>query len=743
MLDDAKPADTTEFLELARERYDYGRIADKSDREAAEADNRFANADNVNLDQWTELAKNLRKKRPVLQWNRVHVSIQQVVNDGRQNKPSIQISPGDDGTAETAEYIRARIRHIEYESNADTAKDTARDQQVTTGRGFDRVYTEKIPGSLNPDGTAKQRICIERIENQFSVVLDPGGMKYDRSDGDWAFIVSQISRDKHKRDYGKKSLVNRLDFADAQKLAPEWIGVGDKGESIQIAEYFVKEYRACELLLLTSAKVPVWSDDLTPEQLATFERNGHIVARRMDQRAKVMQYVINGAEILSETEWLGSTIPIIPFWGREATVDGMRRTFSLTRAAIFPQQMLNTAVSNLAEMVGQMPKAPWMVALGSIPAGQEQAYANINNSPLAYLLYNSWDDVNNRPLPPPSRINSEPPIQALVELIQQCIDAIKAAMGIYDASMGAKSNETSGIAIERRRKQSNITNYHFADNEARSNKYLGEILVEILPKVDKAGSTNPIRTEDGKTHLVPIGVEHADWKTGESCTHDLMSGQYGITVSQGPSYESARQEQYDRDAALVQADPELMWVIGDQMFASDDSAGSQDRAERMKRAISMKTPGLIQEKGQQGPDPQAMQQQLQAMQQKLQTTEAFAQSLHQQIETKSAELDMEKYKVDEQEKTKRDIAVSTIDQKKAIVYLTEQLGTINARFDRLHEAHLQAQQHQHEADQAAQSQQAAADQQTQAQAASAESQAGAQQHATEMAESAAQSQGAD
>lgn len=625
-----------DFLQLARDRFDFGRTADAEDRAAAEADNAFANADNKDLGQWDEVAKKVRKKhkRPILQWNRIPVYVQQVVNDGRQNKPSIRVAAGEGGNPHTAEYIQARIRHIEYEANADTAKDTARDQQVTSGRGALRVTTEFIPGTWD------QRIRIDRIENQFSVIWDPAAVEYDRSDADWAFVISQISADSHKRKYGEKSLVNQLDFAEAMDLAPDWIGVGDAGDMIQVAEYWLKEYQARTLCLLGSTGLPAWKDEIPYDEL---KAKGLILAERQEPCPTVYQYVINGAEVLETTEWIGSTIPIVPFWGREAIVAGKRRTFSLVRNATGPQMLLNLYVSNAAELIGQMPKTPMQVPVGGIPAGQEAVYKNVHQEAVAYLLYNAWDPNNpNKQLPAPNRIMAEPPIQALVIGINQCIDGIKAAMGIYDASLGAQGNETSRVAINARQKQSNVTNYHFPDNEARSNKYLGQILVELIPKLEKPGRSYPIRTEQGKTHLIPIGQDHKDWKTGETVCHDLKQGQYGVTVSTGPSYQSQRQEAYDRDATLVQANPELMWAIGPQMFRSDDTAGAEERADALERYVDMKFPGLIPEKDQAGQQiPPQVKQQMLALQQENQKLHAFAQSLHEQLATKQPELEVQ------------------------------------------------------------------------------------------------------
>lgn len=725
-------AETSEFLRKARNRFESGKQLDAVDRAVAEDDTKFAYADDKDLDQWEENAKVLRANRPIQQWNRIPTYVQQVVNDGRQNKPAIKISPEDDTPPETAEYFQGRIRHIEYESDADTAKDCAREQQVVSGRGFMRVKTEWIPG------TQRQRLCIEPIENQFSVVWDPSAWKYTRCDADYCFVISYISKDEYVRDYGQEAYDARMEFAKTGDPAPTWIGVGGEGEKIQIAEYWLKEY----------------SIQAVPANGAQPERQENV--------ASVCSYVIDGAQILKTQPWIGSTIPIIPMWGKVAVVKGQTRTFSLIRNAKTPQRGANLLVSNMFELIGQMPKVPYLVPLGGIAANHEQVWANALNAPVQYLYYLQWDAAGHK-LDKPERITQEPPIQACLEALNVCFDGIKAAMGIFDAAIGAKSNETSGIAIQRRQKESDVANYHFPDNEARSNKYLGEILVELIPLVDRAGGSYQTRTEDGKTHSVPIGVEHQDWKTGKVVTHDLMSAQVGVAVSTGPTYQAARQEEEDRDIALVTANPELMWSIGPSMLRKDDSPGSEERAVSLERYIAAKFPNMP-PKPQQGQEQVAQQQlqdaqkQLQAMGQELQTTKAFSQQLHEQIQTKQHELDnavrlksmdvqskqedrqadleMKKYTVDQQELTKRTLGLAAIDATDALTQLKEELGTLKGQHQRLHEQVIQQQDHAHEAAQAELDRQHAAGMASQSHVAQAEQQASAQDHATGLQESA-------
>ncbi len=673
--------DPAEFLRAARGKYEAGRKADEEDRKRAEENSRFAYATDRNLDQWDKLAKRARKRRPIAQWNRIPTYIQQVSNDGRQNKPSIRVSPEDGGSTQTADFYQGRIRHIEYDSDADIAKDTAREQQIASGRGFIRVSTEWVPGKQ------RQKICIEPIENQFSVVWDPSARKYNRTDADWCFVITHISKEEHLRRFGKDSLIQRMDFAKIDPELQDWVNVGKNGDLIQIAEYWLKEYR--------EETIPAGNGN--PE--------------RKEKCFKVCQYIIDGAQIHEHTEWIGSTIPIVPVWGKVVTIDGKVCTFSLIENAKEPQRDLNVALSNLREQTGQQTKTPWMVPAGGIAPQHSDDWANLHINPLGYVVYQAVD-LKGNPLPAPTRATWEPPIQAIVVQINLCIDGIKAAMGIFDASLGAQGNENSGIAIQRRQKESDVSNYHFPDNEARSNKYLGEILVELISKLDAEPGMYPTRGEDGKTEVVPVGQPYRHPKTGEVVVHDLSQGQYGVSVSTGPSYTSQRQEQEDRDTQLISAQPELIWSIGPSMLRADDSAGSEERAEALERYIQMKFPQM-----QPAPKPGQPQQQIdpqavQALQQKLQQTQAFAQSLHEQIATDQVkaqqQLVIEKMKIDfQREKLASDDqnAKLKVASMEGIEALQQQIAILMhahdaqaaqqaAEADRQHQLAIQAQQQQ-------------------------------------------------
>jgi len=643
-----------QFFEELRHRFDQWQAVDADDRKAAEEDVAFAAGD-----QWDDAIAKARKdaKRPVLTENRLGPSIQQVVNDSRQNKPAISCTPDDGGNEDTAEYFQHRIRQIEYESDADVAYDTSAEQQVTCGRGWYRVRTHYKSAESD-----EQCIRIEPIDDQFSVGWDPSATRYDLEDMDWCFVVRTISKAQHEREFGKETTAGKQGFyLQTENPAPKWIGIGGSGALIQIADYYYRDY-----------------DDL-----------------REDGTPKVKICITNGVEVLDETEWIGSTIPVIPVWGLRKMVDGVVRTYSLIRPAKDPQRLVNLYASNIAEQIAAIPKAPYLVAEGSI-AGREGEWAQANTHPKAVMQYKPF--VNGQPVPPPSREIAEPPIQALVLGYRSAIDAIKACMGIFDASLGAGAPDVSGIAIRRRQTESDVSNFHFTDNQERSRKRLGRILLEIIPLIDGVEpSQRPIRLPNGDVQMVTVNQPFYDAKTGKDVHYQPSQGSYGVAVSTGPSYTSARQEENERIGDLIKAMPELAWVMGDLFLGTSDGPGAQEMAERMKRAIAQRSPGLVDQEG----DPRQMLQQasikINQAQQQIQVLTQQNQQMFEVIQSKRVEEDA-RFRVEALKSyTQLEIAKLNAETKRGVAIVDAHGDQIQQAMDHAHELGMMAAQTAHQA----------------------------------------------
>ena len=188
----------------------------------------------------------------------------------------------------------------------------------------------------------------------------------------------------------------------------------------------------------------------------------------------------NGYEILEKTICQG-WIPIIPVYGKSLMVDSKRILESVIRHAKDSQRMYNYFASTESETIALKPKAPFIVAedrfqrvpnkFGKVPK------KNIAHLPLQTHFSRLAKVVGAR-----QRNAYEAPIAAISQARMQSNDDIKATTGIFDASMGNKANETSGVAIQRRVNQAQTSNFHFIDNLNRSIRHVGKILVDLIPK---------------------------------------------------------------------------------------------------------------------------------------------------------------------------------------------------------------------------------------------------------------------
>ena len=175
-----------ELIREAREAFELAADAEAENRREALDDLRFARLG----EQWPAEVRKRRERegRPCLTINRLPAFIRQVVNDARQNKPSIAVHPVD-GAADpaVAEIMSGLIRQVEQASDADVAYDTALEFAVTCGVGYFRIGT-----AWARDDGFEQDVVIQRIANPFTVYADPDSTAADSSDWNVAFVVESL-----------------------------------------------------------------------------------------------------------------------------------------------------------------------------------------------------------------------------------------------------------------------------------------------------------------------------------------------------------------------------------------------------------------------------------------------------------------------------------------------------------------------------------------------------------------------
>ena len=610
---------TDDALKLAKEQFEESCEGGDFNRAAAEEDIRFAQLG----EQWPKdvAATRMAEGRPCLTINRLPAFIRQVTNDIRQNRAGVKVGPVDNGAdKDTAQVIKGSIRQIERRSNADVAYDTAGFHAVANGFGFFRIGIDFVH-----DQSFEMEARIERIANPLTVHWDTNSTAFDASDWEYGFVSDWMTSDKFKAEYPDADAIS-FEGADTST---------DVGcDSVRVAEWFAKEsdeFQLVEFIDMQGRPRVVKESDLA-EIARSFLRAGEMddsigsddeairavmamglveeKRRRKVKGSKIVRRIISGADVLEETIWPGRNIPICPVWGDEVIVDGKRHFRSMIRDAKDPQKMMNFWRSATTELVALAPKAPWLIAQQALPTDSDEVakWATANSVSHEYLTFNADGGAM------PNRIPfAGVPAGALQEA-QLAQDDIKAIIGIYDSSLGARSNETSGRAILARQREADVSNFHFIDNLNRAIRYGGDCLVDIIPAVYSGREMIRILGEDGRERLVKIAsaqdaLMQPGPEAGGERVYNLNTGVYDVAVDAGPSYATQREEAREVMLELGRAVPAFWMVSADIFMRNMDFQGSDELVDRLAPLVQAQmaqiagSPQQPQQPGAQMPQP--------------------------------------------------------------------------------------------------------------------------------------------
>jgi hypothetical protein len=516
------------------------------------------------------------------------------VGDQRQMRPSIKVFPaqGDIAGANrksknfagTKDYSLADIysgiiRNIEYSSSADIAYDTAFEHCAGWGLGYFRVLTDYADYR-----SFDQEFLIKRIRNYKSVLLDPDFQEPDGSDSQYGFIFSKLHKDDFEKRYPGKNKTN-IDYSNDQ------FELWADGDFVYVAEYYYLKDHTYHLNLLTDGRV-IDADEMEPirDELA---REGVTVARSRTVKGKKCCWAkISANEILDgEKDTVFSWVPVIPVLGKELVVEGTPHYRGAIRHSKDAQRMYNYSRSADIERTALIPKVPYIIADKQVE-GYENTWASANTTNFAYLPYKHIEGVQKPGRESPVTTNPGEQAQSMM-----ASDDIKATSGMFDASLGAQGNETSGKAIMARQREGDVGSYAFSDNMVRSIRHLGRILLDAIPKLYDTERLVRLRFPDDSEDFVEINKTIVDEQTNKTVIiNDLSVGKFDLVVKAGPSYSTQRMEAADTITQFIQAvggaDPIVGKALTMLAAKNMDWPESDKVVEIIKKSLP---PGLIDE----------------------------------------------------------------------------------------------------------------------------------------------------
>ena len=612
--------------------------------------------------------------RPCLSIPKIKQPMSIVANQFRSAHLGVNIHPlSEDADDDTAEVYQDLYRMMERESNAAQVRWWAFDRAEQAGKGWYRLNTVYDETTSDPND---QKVVLERILYQSSVVMDPSAVKADYSDARFGFVTAWLPLSVFKRRWPEANISKlatnsgrEFDIEAVTDQTPNWAKTDGDRKSIQVAEYWCKHYETV---------------------------NGRDGARDTEQMT-LMWYVLapggeDGLEVVEEQLWNGDDIPLIPAIGTELQpFDDERRYEGMVRPARDGVKLFNFMASAATEAYAVLPKAPWVGYIDSF-APFLDAWKQSNQRNFSFLPIASAIGPNGELLPPPQRTQVDASsLQPMMLMLQMADEFIQSSTASPDAVLGRRNAKAeSGTAITALQGQSEAANNSYTQNFADVTlMYEAKCALGMFRRVyDRPGRiahllnaegevrsvmlNAPFTTDDnGRPRRVPEQPQMAPMTTSgimpqmapqgpgmppggpigggpmpmgqpqapkapKPKFYDFTKGFYGVSVTVGKSYNTTRMQQSELLGSIMEKDPELGLILSPLLLRTLDGPYMKEASDLAKEYRDLKYPGLGQPKDG-SVTVEMLQSKLKAAEGQIQQMTQMGQEMQKALETKQAE----------------------------------------------------------------------------------------------------------
>jgi hypothetical protein len=657
-----------------------------------------------------EQQKEAMNPRAQYEFNKTRPVVKSVTNDMRQNDPAIKVRAMEDGHKHLAEMLNGIIKTIEAQSQANTAYDTGGFFAASGGYGVIGINTQ-----YTDDDAFEQDIRIEEKRDPFSIIFDCRAKAFDKRDSRRVWEWTDLDRSEFEDLYPDADMVDFTPMGSPNSMTGWYTE-----KTVRIVKLWKREpitktiYQLSDGRVLDEddyqAEMPLLNKPVQPDSGVGMQPPAPPLTlknQRTVKSNKITWQICSGKEVLDGPhDWAGKWIPLVPVWGESVNVEGEEYYSGLVRPIKDSQRLFNWNVAIGMETLGNQPRSPLMFTAKMIE-GYEEAYRNLGKDNAPGLPYNV------DPAVPGGRPSREAPPAfpgGFFEASQFSADLIKSVSNVVDAPIQSKAS--SGKAIQAVENQQDVGNFDYIDNLARAKAFVGEILVDLIPKIYDTERQIMILGEDGKESYAQLNQSVYVTQDGQSIPreqfeqaqqqgmqippgqwqviNDLSQGKYAVTVTVGPNYATQRMETVAVLSQLAgNPDPVISSVAAYLIVKNTDSPGTEEMEKAMRQRLIAQgalEPGEgDQPPQQQGPSPDDQLKQAQAQKVQAETAKTVKE-LQQTPEASDPTLDWAKLEIQRYDSITKRMALG-VDVSNA-----ERQFVLDHAIA-LHDAHMQVAQH--------------------------------------------------
>jgi hypothetical protein len=454
--------------------------------------------------------------------------VDKIVTDYRENRIVPDFRPsGGDSDQDTADTLDGVHRADDYQYKAQQARDNTFEEAAAGGFGAYRLCNELADPSDKDNDAQRINPALIIVDADQRVFFDPNSKLYDKSDADWAFVLTADSREAFEEAYPNK--LSNWPEGRLLRLNYEWF----MPDVVIKAEYYEVENNDEDLLIFTHAlsgeQQREWADEIDAADIKDLKAQGWKQQTVKRSRKRVHKYVMSGADVLEDNGYIaGTEIPIVPVYGKRWFVDNQERFRGYVSKRMDAQRIYNAKVSKLSETDALAPREKPIFDPEQLPPALQTMWAQQEQMRHPYALANALrnPDGSIASLGPIGKI--EPPQVAPVTAILLQAAAADLTEESEDGADEVKAN-TSAEAMDIAATRVDAKSAIYLDNMRQSVQREGEIYLSMARDVYyEPGRVIETMDEDGGDGEATLHEPYTDSKGTFGIRNDFSSGKYKV-----------------------------------------------------------------------------------------------------------------------------------------------------------------------------------------------------------------------
>lgn len=528
--------------------------------------------------------------------NKLYAFIMQLVGEERQIAPNLKVTPvnydvDDPKVSKATNLMEDIVQSIAYNSHTNIAYQTTYKNQLEFGYGAIFLNTE-----YRNENSFDQEITLTGIQEPHSCYWDPASRKLNKSDGEYCGLISFMAKDEFKKKYPDVEIsdIKNITFHGQEDMWFHWIDE----DNVAIADHYQKIWKTKTICRLSDGSV-VDKDEVDSvlrkkreslkimqqiELLAQTEGKAvnltrgidklEVVDERESSYCEIKHYRLVRNKILEENDVAGKYLPLVYVDGDSYYIKGLQYTRPFIEFARDTQKFINYCATETMSYIRGGRKEKYLVTRRQVE-GNEDCWRGLDNDNLG-LVYNP-DPM----APPPTPIATLDIPQTLLQQYQRAENDLYTVLGRYEAGVGAPSRELSGVAVNSKIRQGNVTSFVFPDNLRMAQQHIGQIIVDIVPTVYDTYRTFVIEKEGVGKQTIEINKQ-IDKDTYEN---KIERDDYEIEIVSGGSFASQKAEAYAQLMDLIGRIPAFGNIIPDLAAENLDLTNTPKIVERARKYL--------------------------------------------------------------------------------------------------------------------------------------------------------------